>query len=115
MRKVIAVLTALGMGLSGCATTGGLLTGGITLTPAQIAQLSCLILADGTTIAASFVAGGAGATVGKIANAIVTPCSQASQIAAIVTTPAQAQAAAAAAAQGASPVAAIQAKAKAGK
>ena len=108
MRKFLAI-GMLAAGLAGCQSTG------TTLTPAQLSTLSCYLLADGTTIAAAFASGGAASTVNKITGITPTVCTAASQVAAVVTTPAQAQAAASAATSGGSVSAAVSATASAGK
>lgn len=54
------------------------------LTPAQKAQLFCVLAADGTAIAVSSTKGGANATATTVQGASVTACNAATQVGQIV-------------------------------
>ncbi len=114
MKKL--VLLALVLPLAGCNAPAFLGGGQVNITPAQLAQLNCYLLQDGVTIAGAFAAGGAASTVGKLAGLTPVACVAGANVAAVVTTPAQAKAAVAAGSGGTAAVAAaVAGTAAAGK
>ena len=80
MRKLILLAPIMAAALAGCQNLGG-------LTPAQQAQVFCVLSAEGTTIGVALTKGGAQATARQAADAQVVVCDAATRIGQSLTPP----------------------------